>query len=313
MPTEQNFAFDESAKIELVIRREYSAHLAKMIALEKWVSYTIGKIVDDDNYMYRCKTRIKTIESVLNKIEGKKADELERIAKHAANPGKHEKVEPRWTNIEKFSDLETLIEDWVGCRVITFLDKKMLEFHESIINDVRFKIIKITVHDQIGPHQRFMQFTEVRSGRAGRKLKPNQCHEKKYNTRGYAGIHYIIEPGKKDNNTFGRFELQTRTLLQECWGDVQHKLVYKGKRMSEIDKYAEHNMFKNFESLAKLLTLCDEQITQIVESNELQWKGQQWNEQRLRVEEERLKKEQESIEERTRKEAARHDYPGYPD
>jgi Region found in RelA / SpoT proteins len=89
----------------------------------------------------------------------------------------------------------------------------------------------------------------------GKKVKKNQeikvSHVKKGS--GYRSIHLIgqISIGTMDV----KFEVQIRTLIQDVWGELEHKLNYKGVKLPQIEKA--------FALLAKELQAKDQMIADL--------------------------------------------------
>lgn len=243
-------------EFELEIRREFSHRLKNLIALKRWIDDTFGQLVlHDSQNLYSYKTRVKEISSVLAKVDGKIQDEKDRIGR-----GELTQEDARWINAKSFVDIEELIDDWVGCRVITFLHDTVLDLHREILGHKRLKLVHITVHDS-AEYPRFRDL-KVKKGRDERRINHN----------GYVGIHYIIEPitvdacWDKAPHIFGKLELQVRTLLQETWGQIQHSVIYKG-RMPDFIKQERSDAFAG---LAALLAHCDVELGRLAKDPTVQ-------------------------------------------
>lgn len=244
-----------SNNLELEIRQEFSRRLRNFMGQKKWIEDAIGGIVQHDPNLYSYKVRVKEISSVLTKINGKISDENSRIA-----AGELASFETKWKNAKDFSAFETLIDDWVGCRVISYLHDSIIPLHQEIITHDRFKIVRVTIHDSIENPK----FTDM-------VLQDNR-DERRLNHNGYVGIHYIIEPKpvdpcwSKEPKLFHKFELQVRTLLQEAWGQIQHAVIYKG-RMPEFIKQERSNAFSE---LAGFLSQCDAALARLAKDPVIQ-------------------------------------------
>jgi ppGpp synthetase/RelA/SpoT-type nucleotidyltranferase len=232
--------------LELEIRQEFSHKLKNMIALKRWIEDVFGQIVlHDQEKLYSYKTRVKEISSVLKKLDGKIQNEKDQISTGQLVQ------DIKWGKAKSFFEVESLIDDWVGCRVITYLHDTLLDLHNQILTRKnRFKLINITIHDS-EDHPKFRDL----------KLKRGR-DQRRWNHNGYVGIHYIIEPiaddpcWKNEPLIFPKFELQIRTLLQEAWGQIQHAVIYKG-RMPDYIKQERSNAFT---SLSGLLSHCDSEL-----------------------------------------------------
>lgn len=241
-----------SNAIELELRREFSARLSNFKAQKKWIDDAIGGIVQHDKNLYTYRVRIKEISSVLTKIKGKIADERARIEEESL------KVEDaKWVNAGTYADFEELVDDWVGCRVISYLHDSILPLHNEIMSHARFNVKRVTIHDS-AENPRFID--------AG-LIKDTNRDEKRLNHNGYVGIHYVIEPKtvdpcwEKEPKIYRKFELQIRTLLQEAWGQIQHAVIYKG-RMPEFIKKERSDAFSG---LAGFLSQCDVELARLAQ------------------------------------------------
>lgn len=234
--------------LELEIRREFSHRLNNFIAQKKWIDDAIGSIVRHDSNLYRYNVRVKEISSVLTKINEKVIDEKNKIDNGDILPN-----QAKWTNAKTYLDFEELLDDWVGCRIITYLNDSLIPLHEEILAHKRFNIVRVTIHDSAeNPRFEKINIDNIRD-------------ERRLNHNGYVGIHYIIEPipvdpcWQKEPKIFIKFELQIRTLLQEAWGQIQHAVIYKG-RMPEYIKQERSNAFG---SLAGFLAQCDNELARL--------------------------------------------------
>lgn len=236
--------------LELELRREFSTKLSNFKAQKKWIDDAIGSMVQHDKNLYTYRVRIKEISSVLTKIDGKVSDERARIEE-----GKLDIREARWVNAKTYADFEELIDDWVGCRIISYLHDAIIPLHREIMSHARFNVRRVTVHDS-AENPRFSDCDLI--------ADPAR-DEKRLNHNGYVGIHYVIEPKtvdpcwEKEPKIYRKFELQIRTLLQEAWGQIQHAVIYKG-RMPEFIKKERSDAFSG---LAGFLSQCDVELARL--------------------------------------------------
>lgn len=245
-----------SNNLELEIRREFSNRLKNFMAQKKWIEDAIGGIVQHNQGLYSYKTRVKEISSVLTKINGKIHDEETRINANELNVR-----DAKWLSAKSYIEFESLIDDWVGCRVITYLHDAVEELHYEIMNHNRFDVIRATVHDSV-ENRRF----------ADLELGTGVNSEVRLNHNGYVGIHYIIRPvtvdpcWEKEPKIFHKFELQTRTLLQEAWGQIQHAVIYKGR----MPEYLKKERSDAFSGLAGFLSQCDIELARLAKDPSVQ-------------------------------------------
>lgn len=257
-----------SPNLELEIRKEFSLRLLNFKVLKKWIEDAVGQMVIHDSSLYRCSTRVKEISSVLRKIDDKISVSKNKIKQNKATP-----EYLAWVNAKNYADIEPLIDDWVGCRIISYLHDHLPNLHQSICNHDRLVVAKITVHDS----EEEPQFKNI-------KLSKKRGDELRYSKNGYIGIHYIIKPRTVDpcfNShpvVFDKFELQIRTLLQETWGQIQHQAIYKGRLPEDIKSERD----AGFQDLAKLLRTCDHMLARLAKDNTI--KAPQDNSKYLRPE-----------------------------
>lgn len=242
-----------SSDLELEVRQGYSDNLPNLIVLKKWLSDAIGQKVIHNEDLYSYKVRIKTIASLLGKLNDKVGTEKKMLC-----DGRTTEDKCKWIHINSYLKLLDLIDDIVGARVITHVNSALPSLHDGILKSTDlFKIKNITTHE----------FEERPS--FGALTHGNCPTEQRKNYNGYVGIHYIIEPitidhcWKQEPYIFNKFELQIRSLLQETWGEIQHNAIYKG-RMPESQKQEQG---KRFARAADLLLSMDGMLSDLVLDN----------------------------------------------
>lgn len=221
-----------NADIELKIREGFSKDLTKFKNLKLWIDNTLSEIVLHHDNVYAYKTRIKTIESLLKKLD--------------------DKIETKNMDFPDYAHVKK-VEDIIGARLIVYAITEMNTMHEFLLNFQRFTIKKVTAYD----NEKEQYFKNI-------SISNNIELEPKISPNGYVGLHYIIEPAPVDpfysNGAIHNiFELQLRTLIQEAWGELQHDKIYKG-RMPDKDKIAGA---KEFARLADYLAVCDKHLGEL--------------------------------------------------
>ncbi len=90
----------------------------------------------------------------------------------------------------------------------------------------------------------------------------------------YRSIHYTIFAD--ENNTSGpRLEIQTRTIFEEGWSEINHKLVYKNRDMSDYFALVQaskilSNLVGNCDTLGMLMkNIYDEYTKKLQENSEI--------------------------------------------
>ena len=101
------------------------------------------------------------------------------------------------------------------------------------------------------------------------------------NYSGYSSIHYQVELGKNSDAPPGledfQFELQLRTILEEAWGEIDHKYRYVRSRRDVAFPEHIHTGFYNFSAYLQVAALQAEYLCRLAESHSLkktaQFKG----------------------------------------
>jgi len=252
-----------STSLELEIRKGFSDNLKLMENLKLWADNSMSEIMlnNSEKHFYSHKSRIKQISSVLLKIKEKRLDQLKKI-----KSGELKKEHPKWLEIDSFKKAKDMIEDWVGCRMITHTYDAIIELHHEITEYPRFHLQTVTIHDAKEENRKQFKVSDLR-----REWLEKQgiYYEEKPNSKGYSGIHYIISPNIEESKKchfFQRFELQIRSLLQETWAEIQHQAIYKGRRMPDSVKEATN---ESFELLSGMLYQCDQAFSTLIKKHEI--------------------------------------------
>lgn len=118
-------------------------------------------------------------------------------------------------NSEKYSDIDALnykikIDDLIGVRAIYLFKQDWLPVHKHILSKWTPKE-KITIYYREGDD--LEQYLD----------KP-ECETKKHNDS-YRSIHYIVPAGEIHAQNIS-CEIQTRTIFEEGWSEIDHKVRY---------------------------------------------------------------------------------------
>lgn len=111
-----------------------------------------------------------------------------------------------------FSNYKTEISDLVGVRVLHVLQNDWLLIHKKIMNI--FNVLGKPVAS-IRPTDDSKLWTE--------NYKKNGCKCEE-STAGYRSVHYDVEVGFTKSKTI--IEIQVRTISEEAWGELDHKINY---------------------------------------------------------------------------------------
>ncbi len=109
------------------------------------------------------------------------------------------------------------ITDLLGIRILYVFKEDYWSVHQQIMNEYENQLaqdisIKLKKGDDGDMYKQLMQeYSNVR-------VDENKT---------YRSIHYTIYAQKNDISTCPRVEIQTRTVFEEGWSEINHKLVYK--------------------------------------------------------------------------------------
>jgi len=88
---------------------------------------------------------------------------------------------------------------------------------------------------------------------------------------GYSSIHYQVELGENSNAPSGledlQFELQLRTILEEAWGEIDHKYRYVRSRSGVVLPEYIHTGFYNFSAYLQVAALQAEYLCRLTEAH----------------------------------------------
>ena len=90
---------------------------------------------------------------------------------------------------------------------------------------------------------------------------------------GYSSIHYQVELGENSDAPSGleglQFEFQLRTILEEAWGEIDHKYRYVRSRSGVILPEYIHTGFYNFSAYLQVAALQAEYLCRLAETHSL--------------------------------------------
>ncbi|MCG6490226.1 hypothetical protein K6U37_14910 [Vibrio parahaemolyticus] len=157
----------------------------------------IAKKIQRCNAVHSVRWRLKDISHLLNKIVRKRTED---------------KPVEKYENIS-VDNYKTIITDLIGVRAIYLFKKDWLDVHNHILS--RWELKKdepVTIYHRDGDIMDIY-------------LNHNECEQKihKFN---YRSIHYVIPATKYDDNNIIFCEVQTRTIFEEGWSEIDHQVRY---------------------------------------------------------------------------------------
>lgn len=140
-------------------------------------------------------------------------------------------------------DYQLRITDLIGVRLLHLFKEEYLPIHEEIIKHYQNRLVqnielKYCKGDDLGVYKG-LERSAVAS-----MIKPVENDQ-------YRSIHYTIR-AEPDNDNSPRAEIQVRTLFEEGWGEINHRLVYK-QDGTPLDR----TLMTSSNILSKLVGICD--------------------------------------------------------
>lgn len=191
----------------------YTDYLEKQEHLQAVVNSIVSKFLTEEAKevgVHSVRSRIKKAESLIEKIIRKTLES-------------HKKGEHRSITVENYGNE---INDLIGIRILHVFKNEWLGIHNFINKTWTNKIVgnPLTYYRK-GDDKAFIK-----------ECKKNGC-DAKIHRKAYRSIHYIIN----HNSTlpFNVAEIQVRTIFEEGWSEVDHKLRYSLKKETKhaLDGY----------------------------------------------------------------------------
>lgn len=162
------------------------------------VALNYVKEISSFNHIHSIKYRIKKTDSFIKKVILKSYNGFE-------------------INMQNYM---TEITDLIGIRVLYIFKSDYLPVHEQIWKAYNKKMtqdihIKLREGDDEVIYANMKKYKPV--------FEPNKT---------YRSIHYTMQSSNDQNSA--RMEIQTRTIFEEGWSEINHKLVYKNEKAAEF-------------------------------------------------------------------------------
>ncbi|WP_194190154.1 RelA/SpoT domain-containing protein [Clostridium chrysemydis] len=162
----------------------------------------IANIFRSSDNVHSVKSRIKDEDRLIEKIIRKTRDRKEKYGEDFKFTKDNYKEE---------------INDLIGIRVIHIFKDQWKEIHDEIIKT--WKVIEITANVRDGDN------TEV-FNELGIEVRSRQS--------GYRSVHYLVEFYPTNRKVIA--EIQVRTIFEEGYGEIDHRLRYSHREIPEILK-----------------------------------------------------------------------------
>ncbi|MGC9261450.1 MAG: hypothetical protein ACP5I8_15400 [Phycisphaerae bacterium] len=189
------------------IRDAVEHFLKKRHLFELFAEGVVSALQGDEDlrpYIQQIKYRLKSEARLKTKLERKAAQR----SRSEAEP------------ITK-SNLFRKINDLAGIRILHLHTTQFAEIHRHVTRIASENKIRIvegpTAHCWDNDHEDFFKRLGITTARVGPTSVPGDTM--------YASVHYILEANQTERITC---ELQVRTLADEIWGQVSHRVEYEG-------------------------------------------------------------------------------------
>lgn len=236
------------------------------------------KVLESFQHIHLQTSRVKTIDSLLEKVITKRYESL----------GSRNNVYAK-INGENYRNI---ITDLIGMRIILNYRGRWKEIHEEILGEFNYDRAMFENEEVVLPHSedgknRLAQIPKVYYAKND-DIKEFQTHglNTQLHPKGYRSIHYIISYQKV------YIELQVRTIYDEAWSDCDHRYVYKQ------DQNRSHSALEKFSDiLCQLTNFCDDwgnNMKEIFEAESYEdigqrnWLADELSAKKLAIEQKRL-------------------------
>ena len=206
---EENIFFNKypDAK-ELIIKHKIDFQDLKDI-YEDYIKYKnsyenqavfIANILREQKMIHSVKSRIKDPERLIEKIIRKTEDRKNKY-------GDDFKFD--------VTNYKNEINDLIGIRVIHIFKEQWRDIHEIIINT--WKVIEITANIREGDNTKDFEELNI---------------EVRSRASGYRSVHYLVEFYPTNQKVIA--EIQVRTIFEEGYGEIDHRLRYSHNEIPEL-------------------------------------------------------------------------------
>jgi ppGpp synthetase/RelA/SpoT-type nucleotidyltranferase len=178
-------------------------HSAKVTSLDDAASY-LAKILQKCPQVHSVRWRVKDPEHLIEKI----------VRKRVLGSEKYLSI-----NTENYTEI---ITDLIGVRVLHLFKYEWVNIQEHILAHWKTEEAPVAY---------------IRSGDEGKIIesyKANSCEVKNHPV-GYRSIHYVISTQPTLNKVFS--EIQVRTIFEEGWSEIDHKIRYPNFSNNELISY----------------------------------------------------------------------------
>ncbi|MEG1255422.1 RelA/SpoT domain-containing protein [Clostridium sp.] len=183
------------------LKEIYDDYISSKDSYENQASF-IANILRSHGMVHSVKSRIKEPDRLIEKVIRKTEDRKGKYHK-----GFH-------FTVDNYKDE---INDLIGIRVIHILKDQWQDIHDFIINT--WNVIEITANVRDGDNTKIFDDLNI-------EVRPR--------ISGYRSVHYLVEFYPTNQRVIA--EIQVRTIFEEGYGEIDHRLRYSHKEIPEILK-----------------------------------------------------------------------------
>jgi ppGpp synthetase/RelA/SpoT-type nucleotidyltranferase len=177
----------------------YNDYIEYKISYDNQADF-IANILRSQNMIHSVKSRIKDPERLIEKIIRKTESRKEKYNKDFQFTVDNYKEE---------------INDLIGIRVIHIFKDQWQDIHEFIIRT--WKVIEVTANVREGDNTEIFKELDI---------------EVRSRVSGYRSVHYLVEFYPTNKKVIA--EIQVRTIFEEGYGEIDHRLRYSHNEIPEI-------------------------------------------------------------------------------
>lgn len=179
----------------------YSDYIEYRSSYENQADF-IANILRSQDMVHSVKSRIKEPDRLIEKIIRKTEDRKNKYG------------DDFQFNVDNYKNE---INDLIGIRVIHIFKEQWREIHEFIINT--WKVTEITANIREGDNTKDFEELNI---------------EVRSRASGYRSVHYLVEFYPTNQKVIA--EIQVRTIFEEGYGEIDHRLRYSHNEIPEILK-----------------------------------------------------------------------------
>ena len=201
--SEKNFLKNMGISVERYVKANIS--IDKLVAIAEDYIKDESNLLDEAEYIAKKLQRCRSVHSVRWRVK-----DVSHLIEKIIRKRELDDVSEKYKNID-VTNYKTVITDLIGVRAIHLFKSDWLNVHQHILSRWPLKddvVIYYREGDDLSLYQD----------------EGNTCKKEVHNS-GYRSIHYIVPAAKFDSQQI-YCEIQTRTIFEEGWSEIDHKVRY---------------------------------------------------------------------------------------